>query len=110
MQTRRNHFSNLCHSTCLPLRLMIANVCCLFTGSIGIAMEYMFFMGKCMQTRRNFFVSYKQTYKDVCVCVCVCVLKDVLIFEYGLYMFRVAYMLYAQDNCCTCCGGKNQKV
>ena len=44
----------------------------LCTGSIGIAMEYMFSMGKCMQTRRNYFLSFNdqtRTYKDVCVCV-----------------------------------------
>ena len=33
---------------------------CLFTGSIGIAMQYLFFfMGKCMQTRRNYFFLFK---------------------------------------------------
>ena len=26
-------------------------------------------------------------------------------FEHGLYMFRVTYMLCAKDNCCSCCDG-----
>ena len=35
----------------------------------------------------------------------MCVLKEVWIVEYGLYMFRVAYMLYAEEKVCTCCDG-----
>ena len=30
--------------------------------------------------------------KEESIRKCVCVLKEVWIFEYGLYMFRVAYM------------------
>ena len=28
--------------------LLCVNLCCLFNGTLGIAMEYMFFMGKCV--------------------------------------------------------------
>ena len=29
--------------------------------------------------------------------------------ECGLCMFRVAYMLYAEDSCCSCCDGKKKE-
>ena len=43
--------------------------------------------------------------KQESIRTCVCVLNEMWIDEYGLYMFRVAYMLYAQEHCCKCCDG-----
>ena len=48
------------------------SIVCLLTGEIGIAMEYMFFIGKCMQTLRNDCSSSKTKVEEG-----VCVLKEV---------------------------------
>ena len=58
-----------------------------------------------MLTKIAVNVAMDKKEESVRTCVCVCVLTEVRLFEYRLYMFRVAYMLYAQENCCKCCDG-----